>query len=248
MKVHAQLSSIFCHYFHLANFDGIIARNTGINVMIEFFLCQIQTYRQQHPGDQSPAKEHEQTGTPLPGEVTSLNPIILNSEALPPIATAPESTQDEAPHVELTQTQPTVTPGGNTRQTRDGAGFAASTGNVSRDARQTATYTHQNAPAAKALPSPVPFFKLTAAPHFQQRALPVFPENMNRLGRTGIVKVEVLIDGQGVVRKVTILSSAGEDFDQAAITALLASRFSPGRLNEKPVAVLYRTQVEFKLQ
>ncbi|MFC1523332.1 energy transducer TonB [Thermodesulfobacteriota bacterium] len=98
------------------------------------------------------------------------------------------------------------------------------------------------------LPVPVPFFKLTAVPQFRHREVPVFPDEMKQLGRTGLVRVEALIDALGRVRDVRILQSAGESFDREAIIALRNSMFTPGEIDGRPVAVLYRTQVRFRLQ
>ncbi|MBU0730004.1 MAG: TonB family protein [Proteobacteria bacterium] len=103
-------------------------------------------------------------------------------------------------------------------------------------------------PVQEPLPVPVPFFKLTATPRFLHRETPVFPESMKLLGRSASVKVEALIDDTGMVRKVTILKSAGEIFDQAAIEAFLKSTFIPGKVDGNNVAVLYRTHVNFRLK
>lgn len=108
-------------------------------------------------------------------------------------------------------------------------------------------------PAAESLPErseprPVPFFKLTDPPRFLHREPPLYPQEMQVIGRTGSVKVEALIDEQGAVVRVTVLRTAGEAFDRAAIAAVLASRFAPGKVNGTPVSVLYRTEVHFRLK
>ncbi len=102
-------------------------------------------------------------------------------------------------------------------------------------------------PAEEALPSPVPIFKLTQAPHFLHREVPVYPEMMRTQGISGVVKLEALIDKQGRVRKVDIVKSAGKHFDEAAKQAMLASTFYPAEVENEPVAVLLRLPVTFDL-
>jgi len=103
-------------------------------------------------------------------------------------------------------------------------------------------------PMENALPNPVPIFQLTQAPRFLRRETPVYPETMRTQGISGIVKLEALIDKEGWVRKVNILKSAGKHFDEAAKHAILASRFYPAKVENKPVAVLLRLPVEFDLR
>jgi len=102
-------------------------------------------------------------------------------------------------------------------------------------------------PEKEPLPTPVPIFQLTQAPRFSHREIPIYPEVMRLDGVSGIVKLEVLIDNQGRVRQVNIVKSAGKHFDEAAKYAILASRFYPAKVNNKPVAVLLRLPVKFGL-
>lgn len=102
-------------------------------------------------------------------------------------------------------------------------------------------------PAEDALPNPVPIFKLTQAPRFLHREIPVYPETMRTQGISGIVRLEALIDKKGRVRKVNILKSAGKHFDKAARRAILASSFYPAEVENEPVAVLLRLPVSFDL-
>ena len=102
-------------------------------------------------------------------------------------------------------------------------------------------------PTENALPTPVPIFRLTQAPRFLHRETPVYPETMRTQGISGIVKLEALIDKEGRVRKVNILTSAGKHFDQAARQAILASSFYPAEVENEPVAVLLRLPVKFDL-
>lgn len=97
------------------------------------------------------------------------------------------------------------------------------------------------------LPTPVPYFKLSDLPRFIHQETPVYPEDMRASGITGIVEVVVLLDKTGKVRQITILKSAGESFDQAAINAINASTFVPARVDGKPVSALLKMPVKFKL-
>jgi len=97
------------------------------------------------------------------------------------------------------------------------------------------------------MPVPVPIFKLTEAPQFLHRENLVYPENMRSLGITGVVKLAVLIGKEGNVYRVKVLKSAGDEFDEAAKMALLASTFIPAKMGNKNVAVELRMPVKFRL-
>ena len=97
------------------------------------------------------------------------------------------------------------------------------------------------------LPTPVPFFQLTQSPRFLHREEPVYPEVMRAHGLSAVVKLEALIDKDGRVRKVDIIESAGEQFDEAAKQAIIRSTFYPAEIDGEPVAVLLRVPVKFKL-
>lgn len=100
----------------------------------------------------------------------------------------------------------------------------------------------------ESLPSPMPFFKLSDLPRFIHRETPAYPEKMRASGITGTVRLSVLIDKTGKVREITILKSAGESFDKAAIEAIKASSFVPAKIDGKPVTALLKMPVKFKLQ
>ena len=98
------------------------------------------------------------------------------------------------------------------------------------------------------LPTPVPLFKLTSLPRFVHKVEPQYPVDMRALGKEATVKLEVLIDRKGKVRKVTILQSGGEAFDKAASNALMLSSFVPGNVEGTPVAVRMRIPIRFSLR
>ncbi len=103
-------------------------------------------------------------------------------------------------------------------------------------------------PQRDQLADPVPFYKLTAAPRFIHKQQPVYPGSLREQGREATVKLEVYVDAGGKVRDIKLLQSAGSGFDQAAIAAIRASTFAPGNINGKPVPVLMRMPIRFKLR
>jgi len=98
------------------------------------------------------------------------------------------------------------------------------------------------------LPTPVPIFEVSALPRFVHRSNPVYPPSMKRQGKEGVVMIEALVDATGKVRKVDVVESAGELFDQAAIAAIQGSTFIPANTNGKPVPVLLRVPIRFRLR
>ncbi len=98
------------------------------------------------------------------------------------------------------------------------------------------------------LPIPVPIFQLSDMPQYLHKETPVYPPAMRARGETATVKLEAYIDKKGKVRKVTIIQSAGKEFDQAAKKAIWASTFSPAKADGKAVAVLLRLPVKFNLR
>ncbi|MGD8560495.1 MAG: TonB family protein [Gammaproteobacteria bacterium] len=98
------------------------------------------------------------------------------------------------------------------------------------------------------LPKPAPLFRLTSMPRFAHKVEPQYPAVMRALGKEATVKLEVLIDRTGMVRKVTILQSGGDAFDKAATEALLSSNFVPGNIEGTPVAVRMRIPIRFSLR
>ena len=105
----------------------------------------------------------------------------------------------------------------------------------------------ENMPEEPILPKPVPVFKLTEAPQFLHKEDLVYPEAMRSTGKTGIVKLAVLIGKEGKVYRITVLESAGEAFDRAAKKAMMESTFMPAKVGNKSVAVELRLPVKFRL-
>jgi protein TonB len=76
---------------------------------------------------------------------------------------------------------------------------------------------------------------------------PVYPRDALDAGVSGLVILEVLIDGQGTVRSTRVLRSIPM-LDQAAAEAVKGWRFTPTLLNGAPVPVLMTVTVNFSAQ
>jgi len=78
---------------------------------------------------------------------------------------------------------------------------------------------------------------------------PVFPPSMREAGREGVVPIEAIIDAQGHVSSVRVVSAqVHPDFSIAAVDAVRQWRFSPTLLNGTPVDVVMGVSVAFTLQ
>ncbi len=75
-----------------------------------------------------------------------------------------------------------------------------------------------------------------------------YPEIARQAGMEGLVIVQVIVEPDGRPSHPTILKSAGEVLDQAAIEAVMKLRFKPGKQRGKPVRVRYAIPIRFKLK
>jgi len=117
---------------------------------------------------------------------------------------------------------------------------------TSPESDQTEFLKKKNA-SSEDFPVPAPIFQLTSMPRFAHRVEPQYPLSMRSLGREAQVKLDVLVDANGKVRKVTVLQSGGDKFDEAAKAALLESVFIPGNIKGKSVAVSMHIPITFRL-
>jgi len=102
--------------------------------------------------------------------------------------------------------------------------------------------------ATEILPTPIHITKLSNVPRFIHKQKPIYPLSMKQQGKEGTVKLEILIDANGKVRKVSVRKSAGKLFDEAAIMAIKNSSFTAADVNGKKVASLLRMPVRFRLR
>jgi len=76
---------------------------------------------------------------------------------------------------------------------------------------------------------------------------PEYSEEARKAKFQGIAILQVVIDADGRPRDIRVAQSAGMGLDEKAIEAVRRWRFEPGRLGEKPVAVVVNVQVNFRL-
>jgi TonB family protein len=93
---------------------------------------------------------------------------------------------------------------------------------------------------AEEMPSPVGGIKAIAENV-------VYPEIAKRAGIEGRVYVKAYINEEGMVVGTEILKGIGGGCDQAAITAVVNTVFTPGRKDGKPVKVQVSIPIMFKL-
>jgi protein TonB len=74
-----------------------------------------------------------------------------------------------------------------------------------------------------------------------------YPELAQKAGMEGMSVIQIIIDEQGMPSSPTVLRSAGDILDNAAIDALLKQRFEPGRQRGKPVMVRMSFPITFRL-
>jgi protein TonB len=100
---------------------------------------------------------------------------------------------------------------------------------------------------AESLPIPTDEYLLSRPPQVIGDVRPVYPPEAKAKNIEGSVKVEILIDAQGVVREARILSGLGYGTDESALDAARKLRFRPAEASGKPVAVRVPFTVNFRL-
>lgn len=80
------------------------------------------------------------------------------------------------------------------------------------------------------------------------RTQPDYPYRARRLNLNGKVDVKFLVDTVGGVSRIAILRADPKGlFDDSVIRALSSWRFSPGKVNGKPVNTWMTTTIEFRI-
>ncbi|HKB84669.1 MAG TPA: energy transducer TonB [Ignavibacteriaceae bacterium] len=75
----------------------------------------------------------------------------------------------------------------------------------------------------------------------------VYPEKAKQSGTEGRVYIQVYLDESGKVVKSLVIKSAGELLDNAALSAIKKTRFTPAIVNGKPVKAKIVVPIFFKL-
>ncbi|GHV68767.1 hypothetical protein AGMMS49928_09130 [Spirochaetia bacterium] len=99
----------------------------------------------------------------------------------------------------------------------------------------------------------LPMHKISTLPQFSERELLsalVYPPIALRSNIEGMVYLELFVDAQGEIRRITVLreNPEGRGFGEAAVNAFRGIRGSPAMANGKAVAVRYRYPVRFTLK
>lgn len=76
----------------------------------------------------------------------------------------------------------------------------------------------------------------------------VYPEIAKRAGVEGKVYVLAFVDETGTVTKAQVIKGIGAGCDEAALDAVLKTKFKPGKQRGKPVKVQVSVPIIFKLQ
>jgi periplasmic protein TonB len=175
-------------------------------------------------------------------------------QALPP-ATPTPLPQSEAPPPPTTEAQrttrePVVITGITLESTSQGGSFAVGAGNTLRGAPE------KTAPAPESVK---PYKAEQYAPAAQVSELPqplnreslnlrrYYPAQAKKDGFEGDVVLRLLIDADGSIAKVDIVSDPGQGLGPAAARAVHELRFSPAKVNGVPVATTVPFTIHFTL-
>lgn len=85
-------------------------------------------------------------------------------------------------------------------------------------------------------------------PSFKKMVIPVYPRYAQRINKEGLILIEVLIDRNGLPKKVSFLKRAGFGFDEAAKEAILSSRFRPAMEKGMPIPCLVSIPIRFEMR
>ena len=114
-------------------------------------------------------------------------------------------------------------------------------GNTVNKAVDTITATHSDL-----LGEVVSAVTVTQAPRFKKRVTPHITKEIRKSGVSGVIKVKVLIDIDGKVKRAIALNDLGFGTKKAAIDACLQMEFSPAQRVKDPVAVWIIIPIRFE--
>lgn len=101
---------------------------------------------------------------------------------------------------------------------------------------------------AASLPIPVEDYLVSAMPILKSEVRIPYPEEARKRGIEGPVVMDLLIDQEGQVRQVVLVSGPGYGLDEAASGAAQGFRFQPARVNDQSVSVKIRYTYRFVLK
>ncbi len=98
------------------------------------------------------------------------------------------------------------------------------------------------------LPIPSEDYLITKMPVLKDEVRIPYPSLPKKKGIQGAVVMDILIDGAGKVREVTLVDGPDPDLNSAAVNATKNFQFSPALIGDKPVAVRIRYAYRFVLE
>lgn len=98
-----------------------------------------------------------------------------------------------------------------------------------------------------ALPTPTEEYLVSSMPQVLSEVRPQYPQVAKSQRKEGSVVLNVLIDGQGMVRQVKVLEGE-EVFRKAAVEAMRKFKFRPATMEGQNVAVRIRYVLRFVLE
>jgi protein TonB len=85
-------------------------------------------------------------------------------------------------------------------------------------------------------------------PVIQKKVEPNYPDIARRARIEGKVILQAVVNKEGDVNEVNVLSSTNPMFNDAAIEAVKQWKYKPALQNGKPVSVYYTIRVDFRLR
>jgi periplasmic protein TonB len=94
---------------------------------------------------------------------------------------------------------------------------------------------------------PFSLSQLDQGPEAKFRYRPIYPESMKRVGISGEVMVDFIVDPEGNVRNATAVSSNHREFEESACNAVSKWKFRPGKKDGRAVFVHMQVPIVFTL-
>src|SRR6188768_275108 len=90
--------------------------------------------------------------------------------------------------------------------------------------------------------------KLTRPPKLLKFVEAPYPESEKSAGRQASVVLQIAISSAGTVDQASVLQSAGEAFDRAAVEAVKQFMFDPAEIDNQPSAIKIQYRYDFVLK
>ncbi|MBS1963675.1 MAG: TonB family protein [Bdellovibrionales bacterium] len=101
---------------------------------------------------------------------------------------------------------------------------------------------------ADSIPIPTEEYLVTAMPVLETDFRIPYPPEARKAKIQGRVLMKLLVDGEGKVRRATLINGPGYGLNEAAVDAMKNFRFRPARVQDKPVAVEIQFAYNFVLE